>query len=324
VTSLTGGVLAFAGTVVLSPLVLAALRHRAIIDVPNERSSHANPTPRGLGLAPAIAITLTALFALDGPVRVGFVLVGCLFGGLGLLDDLRDLRASTRFVAQIAFAAAALPWLLDGMSGSVAWKAVFAAGCVAWLVAFVNGFNFMDGVNGISAAQCIVAGATWCIVGSLEDLSVITVAGAIALAGAAGYAPFNFPIAKAFIGDVGSYFLGGILAVTAAFGLRAGVPFEAMFAPLFVYLADTAFTIVRRARAGEQWHAPHRSHVYQRLHQRGLSHAQTTGSVALAMTLASAAGLLSLTDMPAARVAGDLGIVVVLLVYLASPETGRS
>jgi UDP-N-acetylmuramyl pentapeptide phosphotransferase/UDP-N-acetylglucosamine-1-phosphate transferase len=296
-----------------------ALRHRAIIDVPNERSSHADPTPRGLGLAPAVGIMLTALVLLHGPARIGFVLAGCLFGALGLLDDLRDLGALTRFVAQIVFAAAALPWLLHGLSGAPAWRVVFAAGCVVWLVAFVNAFNFMDGVNGISAAQCVVAGAAWYAVGQIADVSVLTDIGLITLAGALAFAPLNFPVAKAFIGDVGSYFFGAILAATAILGLRAGVAFEAVFAPVAIYLADTSVTIVRRMRRGEKWYTPHRSHVYQQLHQLGFSHPQTTGSVLLAASLASAAGLLALTDSLAWRVVGDVGIAVVLVAYLASP-----
>jgi UDP-N-acetylmuramyl pentapeptide phosphotransferase/UDP-N-acetylglucosamine-1-phosphate transferase len=133
------------------------------------------------------------------------------------------------------------------------------------------------------------------------------------------FLPFNFPKAQVFLGDVGSYFIGAWLAALVILGLRAGIPPEAVLAPVALYLADTAVTIVRRARGAETWYLPRRSHAYQRLTQLGWSHTRTTGLVAAAMVSCSALGAVSLIDSIAARLVADLALAAVLVAYLASP-----
>jgi UDP-N-acetylmuramyl pentapeptide phosphotransferase/UDP-N-acetylglucosamine-1-phosphate transferase len=103
--------------------------------------------------------------------------------------------------------------------------------------------------------------------------------------------------------------------------LRAGIAFEAMFAPLALYLADTGATLVRRARRRETWHEAHCDHAYQRLHHGlGWSHARTTAVVAAFMIACSALGAVSATSSLGARVMADLVIAALLAVYLASPQ----
>jgi len=85
------------------------------------------------------------------------------------------------------------------------------------------------------------------------------------VAGAIGFAPFNFPTARVFLGDVGSYFAGAWLAVLVVLGLRGSIPPEAIVAPVALYVADTGLTLARRVQRHEPWHEPHRQHAYQRL-----------------------------------------------------------
>ena len=122
--------------------------------------------------------------------------------------------------------------MLTGLHGSVVWQGAVVAGTVLWLVAYTNGFNFMDGIDGISVAQATVAGIVWYVLGRSEHVSSLAVGGAIVAGAVIGFAPFNLLRARMFLGDVGSYFLGAWLAALAVLGLRAGIAPEAVLAPL--------------------------------------------------------------------------------------------
>jgi UDP-GlcNAc:undecaprenyl-phosphate/decaprenyl-phosphate GlcNAc-1-phosphate transferase len=314
-------VVAFAATLLLTPLVLALLRRRQLVDVPNERSSHTLPTPRGGGVAVA-AGTVAGLAVADvgSDVTRALLVTALLYAAIGLADDLRSVAALVRLAVQVGTAALALVWLLTDLSGSPLWRVTFAAGCIGWLVSYVNAFNFMDGINGISAAQAIVAGGTWAIVGELEDLRAFTAVGLVVAASALAFAPFNFPRAQVFLGDVGSYFLGAWLAAGTIVAFRLGIEPEVALAPLVLYLADTSTTIVRRVRAGDVWHAPHRSHAYQRLTDLGWSHARTTLAVAALMATCSAVAVAGLDRSVGVRVMTSAAVLAVAAAYVSLPS----
>jgi UDP-N-acetylmuramyl pentapeptide phosphotransferase/UDP-N-acetylglucosamine-1-phosphate transferase len=308
-------------TIALCPPVLACLRRWRLLDVPGDRSSHAHPTPRGGGIAPALGATVALAFssAVSGQARTGLIAAALLFGFIGLLEDSVGVPALRRLVVQVLAGALAAPWLLTAWSGGQGWRVAMGLAVVVWLVSYVNAFNFMDGIDGISVAQAVVAGTAWYLVGWAEGVASLEIGGLIVAGAALGFAPFNFPKARMFLGDVGSYYFGALLAALAVVGVRAGIPPEAVAAPLAVYLADTGVTLVRRVRRGEVWYSPHRDHTYQRLVQHGWSHARTTLSVAAVMAVVSALGSLALTDSLAIRVAGDLLVVGVLAAYLRAP-----
>jgi UDP-GlcNAc:undecaprenyl-phosphate/decaprenyl-phosphate GlcNAc-1-phosphate transferase len=197
---------------------------------------------------------------------------------------------------------------------------VFAAGAVFWIVGFVNAYNFMDGIDGISVAQAFGAGATWFAVGTVEDIPVLAAGGAIVAGAVLGFAPYNLPRARMFLGDVGSYFVGAWLATVAILGLRAGIAPEAVLAPLALYAADTGATLARRVARGELWYQPHRDHAYQRLGDAGWSHVQTSALVAACIVTCGLLGALSLADSVALRVSADLTIVGVIGGYLLTPN----
>ncbi len=314
---------------VLGPVILLLLRRLRLVDTPTERSSHDRPTPRGGGLAPALA-ALAALLAVPvvgGAPRTGLLVAAVGFGLIGAAEDLRGVPPLPRLGWQLAAAGLSLVWLLDGLGGALAWQLVFGAGCLLWLVAYANAFNFMDGINGISAAQTVVAGVAWLAVGRAEGVPALAAGGAVIAGASLAFAPLNYPRAQVFMGDVGSYFIGAWLGALVIVGLRAGVAPEAVLAPVSLYLADTGITIVRRARAAETWYLPHRRHTYQRLTQLGWSHARTTAVVALAMATCSALGAVALLDSTAPRLIADLTLAGVMVGYLASPtllERGRS
>ena len=313
---------AAAVTAALMPLVLRLLRRWSVLDHPNARSSHDQPTPRGGGLGPAggVLAALATSSAGAGAPRSGLVLAAVGLGVVGLVEDLRGgLSPLVRFLFQLGVTAAALPFLLRELEGHVAWQLLFAAGAFLWVVAYVNAFNFMDGINGISATQAVVAGVAWWVLGEVDHVPELAVGGAVVAGAALAFAPYNFPAARVFLGDAGSYFLGAWLAVLVVIGLRAGLAPEAVILPAGVYLVDTGMTLVRRVRRHEAWHLPHRDHVYQRLIRRGWSHTKVTLSVGAVMVLCSVLGLVASAAALPLRATADMVAVLVLVAYLAAP-----
>ena len=306
----------------LGPVMIVGLRRLHAIDHPCARSSHSMPTLRGGGLAPALAATTAVLYATDltGNPLIAVLVGSAAFAAIGMAEDLRGVPARARLVLQLVAAMAVLPWLVFDLRGPLAWQLVFGAGVVLWLVSYVNAFNFMDGINGISVAQVAVAGVAWWAIGHWQGFESLAGAGLVGALAALGFLPFNFPRARMFLGDVGSYFFGAWLAVLAVLGLRAGIAFEAMFAPLALYLGDTAMTLVRRARRRDTWYEPHCDHAYQRLHHGlGWSHARTTAVVAALMVGCSCLGAVSVTSSLVARVAADLILAGLVVGYVTLP-----
>ena len=293
---------------------------RWILDVPNERSSHAVPTPRGGGISIILGVGTGLLIGglADDQVPAAFV-IALVLGGIRFVDDVRGIGVSVRLVAQVLVGVTGLVWLVDTLPNPTWIGAIVAVIAAIWSVGYTNAFNFMDGINGISAAQLIVAGATWVIVGTLRDLDTVTTLGAVTTGAALGFVPWNFPRARFFMGDVGSYFSGGWLAAVSIVGIQLGVPALVMVAPLLVYGIDTATTLVGRVARGEPWHAAHRDHVYQRLVVGGWSHAEATGFYAAVAGAVAGSGLLWLSDSTGLGVVGLVLIAVALASYLASP-----
>lgn len=306
----------------VAPVALALLTRCDVLDHPSQRSSHVVPVPRGGGVAPAlgalVAIAVTTSVPATG--RAAIVVAAAGLGLIGLIEDLVGISALLRLAVQFLAAAVAAPFAFHAMTGGVPWRVVFALAVVVWLVAYVNAYNFMDGIDGISVAQAVGAGITWFLVGRYVDSRILAAGGIIVAGAALGFGPFNVPRARMFLGDVGSYFIGAWLATVAVLGLGAGMPVEAVLAPLALYMADTGTTLLRRVLRGERWYLPHRDHAYQRLTDGGWSHVRASGLVAACIALCGALGAVSVVGATSARVAADAGIVVVVVGYLLAPR----
>jgi UDP-GlcNAc:undecaprenyl-phosphate/decaprenyl-phosphate GlcNAc-1-phosphate transferase len=300
------------------PVVIPLLHRRAVLDVPNTRSSHTVPTPRGGGVPIVIGLVGAALLLHDAAAVVLAAALG-VFGAIGLADDLRGLSATRRLAMQGAGSMGAA-FMLVRQSGVAASVLVPVTLLVAvWLVGFVNAFNFMDGINGISGAHAVIAGAVYAALGAWHHDAFLLGLGAAVAASALAFLPWNAVRARIFLGDVGSYGLGVALATLAAYAVIHGVPLEAALAPLALYVADTGWTLQRRMRSGENWMQPHRSHTYQRLCDLGWSHQRVTIATAATAMLLCLLGAASLTGQPALRVIADVVGLAVLAVYLRSP-----
>lgn len=307
-------------SIALTGAVTWTLRRAAVYDVPNDRSSHSAPVPRGGGLAvvAAIAVVTLAHPSMDVWVVALVVAAACL-ALVGLVDDFRNLDSRARLAVQAGVSVVGVALALAYGSGGLGWSwlplLAFAA------VGYVNAFNFMDGINGISALTCVVVGGWWGWVGQTEGHPVLWVSG-LALAGAAlGFLPWNAPRARVFLGDVGSYGLGTFIAGMSLVALASGVSPMMAVVPLVVYCADTGWVLIKRAVGGRPLMKPHREHVYQRLVDGGWSHLTSALWCASVTALQCLSVALWWAEYPWAT----LGVVTSLgIAYLASPHLART
>jgi UDP-GlcNAc:undecaprenyl-phosphate GlcNAc-1-phosphate transferase len=311
----SGVIAAIAVGLGLQPVVVRLMLRRSILDIPNNRSSHAAPTPRGGGIAVVAAITVALL--LDHRARL-FAVPLLLFAGIGLLEDLRGASIPVRLVQQV-LASAVAGVLFASVQHTGSRFLIVALSSTLWLTVYANAFNFMDGLNGMSAGHTILAGTVYAVAGWMERLPVLTVVGAAAAAAAATFLPWNAGHAKIFLGDVGSYGLGALLAATAAYGVMAGLRIEVAAAPVALYLTDTGWTLAKRWYKGEKWYEAHRLHAYQRLTDAGWSHqAVMVFTVTLAAVVSVGGFVSSQVSMPL-RLAIDLLAVTLLAGYMTLP-----
>ena len=269
-------------------LLLRPLLQRYALARPNARSSHREPTPQGAGIA-VIAATIasvagTALFApdlLQDPSQLSLIFA-CTIGlaAIGVTDDIRPLEALPRLLLQavaVAVMIAALPADLRIVSQLPWWfeRILMLLGGL-W---FVNLVNFMDGIDWMTVAEVIPVTAALALFGFMGALPESATLVAIGLCGAIiGFAPFNRPVARLFLGDVGSLPIGLLLSWLLILLAGNGHLTSAILLPLY-YLADATITLMRRMVMGERITQAHRSHFYQKALDNGFSVHQIVGRV---------------------------------------------
>tara|TARA_R110002072_G_scaffold19100_2_gene71077 strand:- start:839 stop:1867 length:1029 start_codon:yes stop_codon:yes gene_type:complete len=315
------------GAVLLALLVAAgtaslrgALLRRDLLDHPNARSSHLQPTPRGAGLALiplALLAWLAAVLLLDSPPPGfwGILPAAILLVAVSWVDDTRNLPAAPRFLAQLA----AVLLGLGAMTGSgplfqgllPLWLDLTLSG-FAWLW-FINLFNFMDGIDGLSAVESTAIAAGLGLLAWLGAWSQIDLALPVLLAAAVlGFLKFNWHPAKIFLGDVGSVPLGFLIGWLLLLAAGQGAWAAALILPAY-YWADASLTLCRRALRGEKLWQAHREHFYQRATQSGLTHDQVAKRIALLNLALLGLAVLSYLWDPRVPLAGAAILVTGLL-----------
>lgn len=320
----------FVITLWLTGRVRAWLQQRAILDRPVERSAHAAPVPRGGGIAlMPVLVALWLALALAGIVPRGVAVIAAAAGGLTLLswiDDLRGLPIGVRLLGHIAAVAIGIGVPLPGavFQGLLPPLADGCAAAVLW-VWFVNLFNFMDGIDGITGVETAALGLGIPIAAALAgigDPGSAALGLSVAAAGLA-FLRWNWHPAKLFLGDVGSvplgYLLGWLLLGLAAHGLWA----PAVILPLY-YLADASLTLARRILRGEHFWRAHRQHFYQRALAADGNHAAVARLVLAGDATLVALALLAVTQPLIALVLAALVVAIMLLVMARRARLARA
>ena len=273
---------------------------RRMLDHPNERSSHAVPTPRGGGLGIVILVLVTGLcFMTAAGVGKGliYVLGGSAIAWLGWRDDLHSLSPRLRFLVQGLVAGISI-WGLGyfktvaiPMLGELQLGAIGIAITFLWIIGLTNAYNFMDGIDGMAGGVALSAGIGWMWLASNTNNSfAFWIALAIA-AGSLGFLGHNWSPARIFMGDVGSTFVGYSFAVLSLISSdQSGDALLLGTLLMWTIIMDAGVTFIGRLIRRENVFAAHRSHLYQRLVLAGYRH-ETVSSLYILLTLL--AGFLS-------------------------------
>ena len=262
---------------------------RQILDIPNARSSHTRPTPRGGGGA-IVVVSLLGLiisweFTPTWPFSklLAYLSGAILIAAISWLDDLHFLSNRIRFAAHSAGALAIILsfgyWQNVDLpiwgQLSLGWWGLPTT--FLWIVGLTNAYNFMDGIDGIAGGQAVVAGMGWAVLGWMSHQPLVSALGLLLTASSLGFLGHNWSPARIFMGDVGSAFLGFSFASLAVVAAKND-PRLAFVGIMLVwpFVFDASFTFVRRLINRENVFAAHRSHLYQRLVIVGYSHRSIT------------------------------------------------
>jgi len=280
-------IIGLVGSLIISVVVTGSLQkyalHRSLIDVPNERSSHLTPTPRGGGLSIVFVVLLCigVLFLtgqLQKDIAIALGLGGFLVSVIAWLDDHRHIPALWRAMAY-AIAAVLSVYCLGGFNHLRLGPYLLSLGvmgnvlAIVWIVWMTNLYNFMDGTDALAAIQAMCVGLSLGVLFWLGGQYGVAMVCFVILAANCGFLFWNWPPAKIFMGDVGSCALGFYFGVLAVIGEIGGsVPLAIWFILLSIFICDATFTLLMRIGRNEKWYQAHKSHAYQRLVQLGMSH----------------------------------------------------
>jgi Fuc2NAc and GlcNAc transferase len=283
------------GIFIISLGMTYGVRHYALIknvmDIPNHRSSHTIPTPRGGGVAFIVGFFLGLPFLLYAhkiPLSIfsAFLSAGALIALLGFLDDHAPIPAKWRILGHLLASALILIFLM-GMPNlnffswtfSLTFANILGAVFLVWLI---NLCNFMDGIDGLAGIEAITVCLGGALLFWLTGHHSLVILPLVLLASVAGFLFWNFPPARIFMGDAGSGFLGVVFGI---FALQAGHVKQQLFWSwlilLGVFIVDATVTLLRRAISGEKIYEAHRSHAYQHASRIFKSHFQVTMAVFL-------------------------------------------
>lgn len=282
----------FIGTLAVSYLgtflLLKRRPVRGFVDVPNERSSHDAPKPRfgGIAIVAAFVAGMAWLFAVAPATRAFTPLVA---GGLvlfvtGLVDDWRGLSVGVRFFAQLLVAVVAVlsGVVLDHITlpvvGYVGFGWLSIPITCFFIIASINFYNFIDGIDGLAAGSAFIASVFLALIAMILGHAALGLVFLAVAGSAVGFLQFNFPPSRLFMGDGGSTFLGYAFAYLAVAG-NGAAPQLPVFIPLLILSAlylDAGLTLFGRLVRGEKIFQAHHTHYYQRLLSLGLNHKQVT------------------------------------------------
>lgn len=273
-------IIALIVSLIITEIIRRFALKKNILDIPNHRSSHSVPTPRGGGLAIAIVwyVSLVLLFIL-GKIEAPLfwaLLSGMVLSIISFVDDIKSLSPKIRMGAQLISAILAMMALGGSSSvdlGFIQFENIYILTILSipFIIWFINLFNFLDGIDGYLGMEGVfIFTALWLFTGNAVLL--------IFVAAILGFLVFNWPVPKAriFCGDVGSTLIGFNVAVFAIYyqsTSELSIVIPLILSALFWF--DATLTLFRRWQNGEKLSEAHRKHAYQRIVQAGFSHGKT-------------------------------------------------
>jgi UDP-GlcNAc:undecaprenyl-phosphate GlcNAc-1-phosphate transferase len=307
--------------------------HLKIFASKNERTVHNDATPKlgGLSIFLAFASGLLILtyFTKDVPTMAGLLLGGTLMLFVGLIDDLSELTCYRKMAGQVFAAISAVAFGFVVETIYLPWGATMELGVwaaplsVFWIVALINAINLLDGLDGL-AAGFVAVSALFVFIAAMLFHSIVVAAPALILCAAAlGFLRYNFAPAKIFMGDMGSLFLGYMLACTSlkAFTLpEVGTNAAGLLALFLLPLADTLIAILRRLSEGRHPFSADRKHIHHRLLGLGLSQTAAVLIIYAATFLCGAVALVLLSAE--AHISVTVFVFLLLLFVLAFVQLG--
>jgi len=288
-----------------------------LMDVPNNRSSHAHPVPKsgGVGIVLAfLAGCLTIYFGASSARIDDLYFWGFFLGALGvavvsLIDDVTQKSFLAKIYTQVLgigallVAGGVLSKLSLPMVGEVALGGWGYAITFIWMLGLANSYNFMDGLDGLAGGVGAIAACFLCAIAWSQNSYFVYMVSYALAASIAGFLCFNFPPARIFMGDVGSAFIGFVFAALAVIGASfdfGHLSFYIVPLLLFHFIFDTLFTFMRRVARGEKFYVAHRSHLYQLLNRMGYGH-RTVALYHYGVTIAQGIGAFVLVQLPPAN-----------------------
>ena len=269
----------------LTPLVKWLARKVGAMDIPKDkRRMHNKPIPRMGGLGIFLGFIISFLVFGKISVELRGILIGAgLIVALGIVDDIKTLRAIPKFLVQIIAAVIVVSHgcRIERLLGWEMPTWLSCVGTVIWIVMLTNAVNFIDGLDGLAAGVSAISAGSMMVVALFlvpetnSTLSALVLAAI--LGGCIGFIPYNFNPASIFMGDTGSTFLGFMLASVSVFGLfktYAAISFAVPFLVLGLPLFDICFAVIRRLAKGQSPMHADRGHVHHRLIDMGFSQKQ--------------------------------------------------
>lgn len=255
---------------------------RKLLDIPNERSSHTTPTPRGGGVA-IVAATFIALLTaypleLSNQSTLCLLAPGLLMALVGVSDDLITLNIRIRLLIQLAAASLITGIALYHTQELSSMTPLLGIAAIVGIVWLTNLYNFMDGINGLAAFQAIFVCGSMSILFYFQKAHLETIPFMLTLGSASlGFLYWNFPRAKLFMGDAGSLFIGITFATLMVWTSRNDLNIAySWLVILAAFIADASYTLIFRLTTGQKFYLPHRSHFYQKTAMRLDSHTKAT------------------------------------------------
>ncbi|NRD76690.1 undecaprenyl/decaprenyl-phosphate alpha-N-acetylglucosaminyl 1-phosphate transferase [Bacillus sp. BRMEA1] len=312
----------FISSILLTPLVKKLAFKIGATDKPNHRKVHQRIMPRlgGLAIYASFIIGMIVLHP-DDPYGPSIIIGSIIIVVTGVLDDIYELSAKVKFIAQIVAATLVVTWggvhvqfINLPFGGQIEFGYLSIPLTIIWIVGITNAINLIDGLDGLAAGVSSIALITISGMAIIMGDGYVTTIASLVLASTLGFLLYNFHPAKIFMGDTGALFLGYMISVLSLLGFK-NVTLISFIVPVIILgvpISDTFFAIIRRIVHKKPLSAPDKSHLHHCLLRLGFTHRQT---VLMIYAMATFFGLMAII-FSQSKLMGGFFLILVLLVLI--------